>query len=113
MSSSPSYALPPAGPGERLRVAAVQMNSRDDKAANLDAALGLIDRAAGAGVRLVALPEVWTYLGPAEGERVNAEIRASRQAESRRVFAALDPADRRDLARILTRLRADGPSAAP
>jgi predicted amidohydrolase len=73
MSSSPSYALPPVGPGERLRVAAVQMNSRDDKAANLDAALGLIDRAAGAGVRLVALPEVWTYLGPAEGERVNAE----------------------------------------
>lgn len=56
-----------------LRVAAVQMNSRDDKAANLETALALIDRAAGTGARLVALPEVWSYLGPPEGERPNAE----------------------------------------
>ncbi|HEU5430352.1 MAG TPA: nitrilase-related carbon-nitrogen hydrolase, partial [Thermomicrobiales bacterium] len=47
-----------------VRVAAVQMNSRDDKDANIAAALALIDRAAAAGARLIALPEVWTYLGP-------------------------------------------------
>ncbi|HEU0113072.1 MAG TPA: nitrilase-related carbon-nitrogen hydrolase, partial [Thermomicrobiales bacterium] len=50
-----------------VRAAAVQMNSRDDKAANIATALALIDRAAAAGARLIALPEVWTYLGPAEG----------------------------------------------
>ncbi len=58
---------------DRLRVAAVQMNSRDDKAANIATALDLIDRAAGTGARLVALPEVWTYLGPQERNRENAE----------------------------------------
>lgn len=64
----------PTGTGdELLRVAAVQMNSRDDKAVNLQTALELIDRAAGTGARLVALPEVWTYLGPQEGNRDNAE----------------------------------------
>ena len=73
MSSSPSFALPPSGRGDRLRVAAVQMNSRDEKAANLETALGLIDRAAAAGARLVALPEVWPYLGPDAGNRANAE----------------------------------------
>ncbi|MDP9368045.1 MAG: carbon-nitrogen hydrolase family protein, partial [Chloroflexota bacterium] len=64
---------PSAATDNLLRVAAVQMNSRDDKAANLETALALIDRAAGAGARLIALPEVWSYLGPAEGERPNAE----------------------------------------
>jgi predicted amidohydrolase len=56
-----------------LRVAAVQMNSGADKTANLDSALALIDRAAADGARLVALPEVWSYLGPDEGNRDNAE----------------------------------------
>jgi deaminated glutathione amidase len=64
----------PTGTGDDLlRVAAVQMNSRDDKAANVQTALELIDRAAGTGARLVALPEVWTYLGAQEGNRDNAE----------------------------------------
>jgi predicted amidohydrolase len=49
------------------------MNSQDDKAANVESALALIDRAAGTGARLVALPEVWTYLGPNEGNRDAAE----------------------------------------
>jgi predicted amidohydrolase len=56
-----------------LRVAAVQLNSRDDKAANLAAAEALIARAAEGGARLVALPELWTYLGPEAGHRANAE----------------------------------------
>jgi predicted amidohydrolase len=57
----------------QLRVAAVQLNSRDDKAANIAAAEAGIARAAELGARLVVLPELWTYLGPAEGNRVNAE----------------------------------------
>jgi len=51
----------------QIAVALVQMNSGNDSAANLAAALEGIDRAAGIGVRLVALPEVWTYLGPEDG----------------------------------------------
>lgn len=73
MSSSPSYAPAPGGRGDGLRVAAVQMNSSDEKAHNLTTALSLVDRAAAAGARLVALPEVWTYLGPETGNRANAE----------------------------------------
>jgi predicted amidohydrolase len=64
----------PGGNGDDLlRIAAIQMNSRDDKAANIQTALELIDRAAVSGARLVALPEVWTYLGDPAGNRENAE----------------------------------------
>jgi predicted amidohydrolase len=73
MSSSSYASLPPVGRGGRLRVAALQMNSRDDKAANVETALRLVDPAAAAGARLVALPEVWTYLGPEGENRANAE----------------------------------------
>ena len=58
---------------DRLKVGVVQMNSRDDKAANIATALGLIDCAAASGARFVALPEVWTYLGPDEGNYATAE----------------------------------------
>jgi predicted amidohydrolase len=58
---------------ETLRVAAVQLNSGPDKPANIERALALIDRAAAGGARLVALPEVWTYLGPDAGNREHAE----------------------------------------
>ena len=50
--------------GDTLRVGVVQMNSRADKAANLDKAERLVAEAAEAGARLVALPEYVTYLGP-------------------------------------------------
>ena len=64
----------PTGSGDDLiRIAAVQMNSRGDKAENIRTALELIDRAAAGGARLVALPEVWTYLGDQSGNRDNAE----------------------------------------
>jgi len=56
-----------------LRVAAVQMNSGDDKAANLAQAEQLIEQATQGGAQLVALPELWTYLGPAQGNAANAE----------------------------------------
>ena len=56
-----------------LNVAINQMNSQDDKQANVAAALDLIDRAAATGARLIALPEVWPYLGPDDVNRDQAE----------------------------------------
>lgn len=56
-----------------LQIAIVQMNSGDDKAANIEAAMTGIDRATATGARLVSLPEVWTYLGPESGKAAAAE----------------------------------------
>jgi deaminated glutathione amidase len=61
------------GDAARLNVTIIQMNSQDDKQANIAAALDLIDRAAEVGARLVALPEVWPYLGPDDVNRNQAE----------------------------------------
>lgn len=47
-----------------MRVAVVQMNSRDDKPANLATAEALLAEAAARGAELAVLPELWTYLGP-------------------------------------------------
>ena len=58
---------------DMIRVAAVQMNSSDDKAANIADASALIARAANQGATLVALPEVWTYLGDTSGVAAAAE----------------------------------------
>lgn len=52
---------------DTLTVALVQLNSRDDKRANLDKAERFVAEAAGRGARLVALPEYVDYLGPKEG----------------------------------------------
>ena len=49
-----------------LAVAAVQFNPRDDKEANIETALSMIDSAAQGGARLVVLPEIWTYMGEPE-----------------------------------------------
>jgi deaminated glutathione amidase len=46
-----------------LRVACVQLNTRDDVAANVAAATALVEEAVAAGARLVALPETWAYKG--------------------------------------------------
>jgi len=56
-----------------LRVACVQMNTRGDVAANVGVASALVDEAAAAGARLVALPETWVYKGRREGIRASAE----------------------------------------
>ena len=66
-------AIPSDAGRDAFKVAALQMNSSADKERNVATALELIDRAAASGARLVALPEVWTYLGPDEGNRPNAE----------------------------------------
>src|SRR5690242_10122455 len=49
-------------------IAAAQMVSTTDKAHNLESAIRLVRRAADLGVRLVGLPENFSWMGP-EGER--------------------------------------------
>ena len=56
-----------------LRVAGVQMNTRGDVAANVRAAAALVEEAAAAGARPVALPETWAYKGGRRGIRATAE----------------------------------------
>ncbi|MFN2471865.1 MAG: carbon-nitrogen hydrolase family protein [Gaiellaceae bacterium] len=56
-----------------LRVACVQMTSRADKSANLEAAERLVARAAAAGAELVVLPEKWNAIGTPEELHAAAE----------------------------------------
>jgi deaminated glutathione amidase len=56
-----------------LRVACVQMNTRGDVAANVHDATLLVEAAAAAGARLVALPETWAYKGGRAGIHASAE----------------------------------------
>jgi predicted amidohydrolase len=51
-----------------MRVAVCQVNSRHDRAANLAAAHGLLERAAQEGTDLAVLPEYLDYLGPADDQ---------------------------------------------
>ncbi|MGH3663084.1 MAG: carbon-nitrogen hydrolase family protein [Micromonosporaceae bacterium] len=61
-----------------MRVAVCQLNSRDDRDANLSAARKLLQQAADRGARLAVLPEYVDYLGPAatapEPEPVDGEF---------------------------------------
>ena len=56
-----------------MRAAAVQLNARADKAANLEKADRLVRRAAADGASLVVLPEKWTALGTGDDLRAAAE----------------------------------------
>lgn len=56
-----------------MRVAAVQLNSTAEKAANMAAADRLTRAAAADGARLIVLPEKWTVLGRDEDLRAGAE----------------------------------------
>jgi predicted amidohydrolase len=56
-----------------LRVAAVQLNSTADKAANVAAADRLTRAAAADGARLIVLPEKWSVLGADDDLRAGAE----------------------------------------
>jgi predicted amidohydrolase len=55
-----------------LSVALVQLDARDDVAANISAAVALTDDAARGGARLIALPEYLQYRGSDEGFRASA-----------------------------------------
>lgn len=50
----------------KVLIAAVQLNSGEDKDANVAAATALVEEAARAGARFVALPELFTCLGQPE-----------------------------------------------
>ena len=50
---------------DRIRVACVQLTSRADKSANLEAADRLVAQAAATGADIVVLPEKWTGIGDA------------------------------------------------
>ena len=69
-----------------MRVACVQLNSRDDKAANVRVATGFVRQAAGLGAQLVVLPETWTFKGDALGIAENAE---DLEGPSTRIMAEL------------------------
>jgi len=56
-----------------LRVGAVQLNSTEDTARNLETANRLVREAAARGADLVVLPEKWSVLGTAEDMRAGAE----------------------------------------
>jgi deaminated glutathione amidase len=56
-----------------MRAAAVQLNSTDDKARNLEAADRLTRAAAADGATLVVLPEKWSVIGSADDMRAGAE----------------------------------------
>ena len=73
MSAGPDAANPGAPAARVLRVACVQMNTRGDVAANVHAALDLVEAAADQGARLVALPETWAFKGSREGIVATAE----------------------------------------
>ena len=56
-----------------MRAAAVQLNAKADKAANLEKADRLVRRAAADGAQLVVLPEKWTAFGTGDDFRAAAE----------------------------------------
>ncbi len=51
----------------RMRMAVIQLNSRNIPSENLAVVEQLLDRAAEMGAQFVGLPELWTYLGPYAG----------------------------------------------
>ena len=65
-----------------MRAAAVQLNARADKAANLEKADAMVQRAARDGAELVVLPEKWTTFGTGDDLRAAAETVGSGEASS-------------------------------
>lgn len=51
----------------RVRMAVIQLNSRNIPSENLAVVEQLLERAAEMGAQFVGLPELWTYLGPYAG----------------------------------------------
>src|SRR5829696_3946996 len=70
-----------------MRVAAVQLNSTDDKPRNLEVAERLVADAAADGAELIALPEKWNLLGGGEALEAGAEPLAGTSVEAARGWA--------------------------
>jgi len=70
-----------------VRVAAVQLNSTADPAANLASADRLTRAAAADGARLIVLPEKWTAIGSDEQQRAAAQTLAGPAVEWARAIA--------------------------
>jgi predicted amidohydrolase len=58
---------------KKIRAAAVQMDSRDDKKLNLEKARDLIEKAVSQGAQIVGLPEYFNFVGPDERKFEEAE----------------------------------------
>jgi predicted amidohydrolase len=65
---------------DKIRAACVQLTSRDDKAANLEATEQLVGRAASLGADVVVLPEKWNAIG--DTETLHAEAETIEEGES-------------------------------
>src|SRR2546423_14116625 len=74
---------------DRIRVACVQLTSRDDKAANLEQAERLVAQAAAGGADVVLLPEKWNAIGGVETLHEAAEtIESGESVEAMRGWAS-------------------------
>jgi deaminated glutathione amidase len=74
---------------DRIRVACVQLTSRDDKAANLEKMERLVAKAAASGADVVLLPEKWNAIGGVEVLREAAEpIEGGESVEAMRGWAS-------------------------
>jgi predicted amidohydrolase len=74
---------------DTIRVACVQLTSRDDKAANLEKAEHLVAQAAAQGAGIVVLPEKWNAIGDSATLHQAAEpIDGGESAEAMSVWAA-------------------------
>src|ERR687885_131903 len=74
---------------DRIRVACVQLTSRDDKAANLEKTERLVAKAAASGADVVLLPEKWNAIGGVEVLREAAEpIDGGESVEAMRGWAS-------------------------
>ncbi len=73
MSRSAAGASPAPAARTTLRVACVQLNTRQHVAANVRVAAALVVAAADQGARLVVLPETWAYKGRGDGILATAE----------------------------------------
>jgi deaminated glutathione amidase len=74
---------------DRIRVACLQLTSRDDKAANLEKTERLVAKAAASGADVVLLPEKWNAIGGVEVLRDAAEsIDGGESVEAMRGWAS-------------------------
>ncbi|HEV8246127.1 MAG TPA: carbon-nitrogen hydrolase family protein [Polyangiaceae bacterium] len=77
------------GSADRLELAVVQLNSRDDVAQNLETCRKLVLAAAARGARVVVLPENFAYFGPEAGRRKHAERLGDEAAPIQRALSEM------------------------